>query len=109
MDQFREQLIKKFLIDIKKLISQNKFTVINRRKNIDFLLEYGLTVADIKTIVFDLDISNYKRGPTEDHNIKYKGMVWEFDYLLELSVDINVYIKIRYNPPEEVVCISFHD
>ncbi|MEN8906841.1 MAG: type II toxin-antitoxin system MqsR family toxin [Clostridiales bacterium] len=110
MDNIQKQLMNKFLIDIKKLISQGKFVFAGTRfKNIDFLKRYGLTIDDVKAVIFDLNTSNYKRGPTDDRNSKFEGMVWEFNYLLELSVDIDIYIKIRYNPPNEIVCISFHD
>ncbi|MGL6105638.1 hypothetical protein [Romboutsia sp.] len=37
--------------------------------------------------------------------------MWKFIYGFELDKEdiINIYIKIRYNPPEELVCISFHE
>ena len=45
-------------------------------------------------------------GPEEDRD-NYKGYILEFksSYL----DDMLTYIKVRYNPPDEVVIISFHE
>lgn len=49
---------------------------------------------------------DYVRGPEKDRNDKYEGDIWVFKNSTYLNVVI--YIKIRYNPPKELVCISFH-
>ncbi|WP_454055265.1 hypothetical protein [Clostridium sp. Marseille-Q7071] len=45
-------------------------------------------------------------GPESDKN-GYLGYIYKFkiDYLKNQLI----YIKIRFNPPDEVVCISFHN
>ena len=92
MDNIKKAIIYKFLIEIKNLISQGKFRFAGERTiNIEFLHKYGLTIDDIKEIIYDLKPENHKRGPTSDHK-DYDGTVWEFNYVIELSEDIEIYI-----------------
>lgn len=69
-------------------------------------MEYGLLEEDIKEIILDLSYHNYEGGPEEDHNKQYSGMVWIFKYNLDGTI---IYIKFRYDPPENLICISFHE
>lgn len=73
----------------------------------DFIKEYGLMLPDdINEIIFDLTEEDWVKGPEEDRD-GYPGYVYVFkSNILE---DVITYIKIRYNPPDEVVCISFHE
>ena len=101
-------MIKQYLDKIKECIANGHLTFAPRDKNVKFMMEYGLLEEDIKDIILDLDISNYFRGPTKDHNPNLSGDVWEFKYRLELDEYMTIYIKVRYNPPNDLVCISFH-
>jgi len=55
-----------------------------------------------------LQLSNKDKpiGPEEDRD-GYPGYIYKFktNYL----TDKIIYIKIRFAPPDEVVCISFHE
>lgn len=86
---------------------QGKMIFLERKKNIEFLRKYGLLIEDIKDIILNLTPQDCIEGPENDHNTKYEGQIWKFRNSTYL--DVTVYIKIRYNPPEEVVCISFHE
>ncbi|MCX7903264.1 MAG: type II toxin-antitoxin system MqsR family toxin [Caloramator sp.] len=100
-------MIKAYLKDIKKIIVEKGFQFIKREKNVKFLREYGLLIEDVKKIILSLKPEDYIKGPEKDHNQKYLGDIWVFKNTTYL--DMTIYIKIRYNPPDEVVCISFHE
>lgn len=104
----KQQMIRQYIEQIKKCVAKGHMTFAPRDKNVEFMREYGLIEEDIKDIILDLNITNYFRGPTKDHNPKYNGDVWEFKYELDIDGYITIYIKVRYNPPKELVCISFH-
>ncbi|MGL6108457.1 type II toxin-antitoxin system MqsR family toxin [Romboutsia sp.] len=108
----KTQIINKYLEKIKTHITQKGFDFAgNRDKNANFIEEYGFQIEDIKDILLDLNKDHHIGGPENDHNQRLKGDVWKFIYGFELDKEdiINIYIKIRYNPPEELVCISFHE
>lgn len=101
-------MISQYIEKIKLCVEKGHLTFAPRDKNVQFMREYGLTEDDIKDIILDLDVTNYFRGPNKDHNSLYEGDIWEFKYKLEIYKILDLYIKVRYNPPEELVCISFH-
>ncbi|MEZ0536649.1 type II toxin-antitoxin system MqsR family toxin [Caldicellulosiruptoraceae bacterium PP1] len=92
---------------MKKLISVGKFRFVNRDKNIRFMREHGLLIEDIKEILLQLEPKDYIKGPEKDYNEKYKGDIWVFKN--NSYLEVTIYIKIRHDPPNEVVCISFHE
>lgn len=105
-------MINKYLEKIKKHITDKGFDFAGgREKNARFMREHGFNIDDITDILLDLNKEHYLDGPQKDHNKKLEGDVWKFKYDLELDSDLNIliYIKIRYNPPNELVCISFHE
>lgn len=97
---------RKFLKEIKINVAKDNYTLANRYKNSRFLKDNGLTLDNVKETILNLNINDNMAGPEEDEG-GYSGFVFKFksDYL----TDEMMYIKIRYNPPDEVVCISFHD
>ncbi|WAM32751.1 type II toxin-antitoxin system MqsR family toxin [Caldicellulosiruptor naganoensis] len=92
---------------MKKLIVAGKWGFVKREKNIKFLKEWGLLIDDVKDILLDLQPGDYVKGPEQDHLDGKEGDIWIFKNSRYL--DVCIYIKLRYNPPEEVVCISFHE
>lgn len=95
------------MLAIKKLVADNKWTFIPRRKNIEFLRKWGLLVDDVKDIILTLEPSDYIKGPEKDHDKDKEGDVWIFKN--QKYLDACIYIKLRYNSPNEVVCISIHE
>lgn len=92
---------------IKKCIIEGNFTLANREKNMNFIHNVlGIQIDDIKDILLDLFFDNYVKGPEEDYDSKYGGTVWIFKYFFE---EFFIYIKLRYDPPDNIVCISFHE
>jgi hypothetical protein len=105
MNELTTQLVKKYLFEVKREICQKKYQFIQRRKNVDFLKEYGLTLDDMLLVLLDLSPNDYISGPEEDRDTK-QGAIWKFKYTLD---EIQIYIKINYNPPNDINIISFHE
>lgn len=100
-------LLKVFLKDLKKQVVKGNFTLADRDKNMEFIRDNGLMVPDdIKEILLALSPKDYVGGPEDDRN-GYPGSIYIFK--TDLIDDVITYIKIRYNPPDEIVCISFHE
>lgn len=102
----KQELRKTFLKNIKKYVLMKNLIVVPRGKNVNFMREYGLNISDLKEMIFDLSPNDCIDGPEPDRD-GYEGHVLEFksNYIDEIIT----YVKIRYNPPDEVVCISFHE
>lgn len=102
----RDEFLKPMLKKMKSIILKGNYTLADREKNVEFLRAHGLNDDWSKEAILQLSPKDYRKGPEDDRD-GYPGYVYVFkiDYL----TDDVVYIKIRYNPPTEVVCISFHD
>lgn len=87
-------------------MAQGQYELADREKNNNFLRDNGLTLDHVKEAIMRLTDKDNPIGPEEDRH-GYPGYVYKFKsrYLTDKSV----YIKIRFNPPKEVVCISFHE
>nr|WP_306292781.1 type II toxin-antitoxin system MqsR family toxin [Caldicellulosiruptor bescii] len=107
IDKLKEEIVRNYLLGIKKLVTIGKWRFIFRRKNIEFLHKWGLLIDDVRDILLDLAPEDYVKGPEQDHDKDREGDIWIFKNSRYL--DVCIYIKLRYNPPEEVVCISFHE
>lgn len=102
----RDPKVKGFLKAVKRNISNDCYTLADRDKNFEFLKENGLTMDDVKEIIFNLTPSNWIGGPENDTD-GFPGDVCKF--ISNDIDDVSIYIKVRYNPPNEVVFISFHE
>jgi hypothetical protein len=102
----KEEFIRTVLKSIKKNVAKNGCRPIPRGKNIDFMRKYFLNDNDLKEIILDLSPKQCISGPEADNN-GYDGHIIKFksNYL----DDTLIYIKLRYNPPDELVVISFHE
>lgn len=95
-----------FLKDIKKIVVKKGCTVAYREKNVAFMREYFLDDEDLKEIILDLTPNDCIGGPEPDRD-GYEGHILKFKSLY--LDEIVIYVKIRYNPPNQVVIISFHE
>lgn len=95
-----------FLKQIKYNLNAGNFYIADYRiKNKELIQEYGLIIDDIKNIIYKLTTKDAINKTSESDLNGYPGYVYAFNTLYE---GIKIYIKIRFNPPDEVVCISFH-
>ena len=108
MNSIQNQIQAKYLIKIKKLIEEDKFTINRKnRKNIEFMREYGLNYNNVKNIINNLSINDCFEGPEKDRDTRYNGLVFKFNPFYE---GIKLYIKIRVDEIEgKSVCISIHE
>ena len=122
LNSIKDQIRVKKLLLIKRLvdadINGDCFTIINRRKNIDFneyeIDMYGypirfycvLDINGVKNIIRRLSIEDCYMGPTDDRD-GYDGFIFIFTPMYK---DIKLYIKIRVeNNDKNSVCISIHE
>lgn len=95
-----------FLMNVKKLISEDKMTFIPRPKN--NLAELGINIRIVKDIIMNLTYKNYYNGPKEDYDRNHGGFVWEFGKDEDIY---QVYIKLKIKETirgEMLVVLSFH-
>lgn len=102
----KDQFLNSFLKDIKKKVAKRQYILADREKNNNFLRDRGLNLEHVREAILRLSDKDKPIGPEEDRD-GYPGYVYKFKS--EYLMDEVIYIKIRYNPPDEVVCISFHD
>lgn len=98
--------LKDFLTHVKINVSNNNFIMVNRDKNIEFINKLGFNNNDIKIIILKLLPIHSKNKKAEKDDSGHPGFIYKFQFPYE---SYKIYIKIRYHPPDEVVCISFHN
>ncbi|MBW9154323.1 hypothetical protein LGL55_18415 [Clostridium tagluense] len=103
----RDEMLNAFLKGVKKTVSKsdNWFNG-DREKNSKFLRDNGLTIDHVKEAIMRLNDKSKPKGPEEDRD-GYPGFIYKFKS--EYLTDKVIYIKIRFYPPNEVMCISFHE
>ena len=110
MNIIASQIRSQNLLKIKRTVDADnngdKFIIVRRAKNIEFMREYGLNVDDVKNIIRGLTVEDCFAGPEEDRNQKYEGCIFKFKSLFE---DTELYIKIRIESTEKSVCLSVHE
>lgn len=98
-----------FLEKAKTLISACKYDFVPRKKNMQSLARYGLTIIDAKNEIIDLVVGDYYKGPKQDLDLNRPGEIWEF----KKNVDgIIFYVKVKIvteNGEEILKCIGFHE
>lgn len=109
MESIKQQIVRQKLTIIKELVTKDKngdkFILVNRDKNRNFMLEYGLLTNDIKVIILNLEVDDYYKGPEED-DAGFEGEIWIFTPTFQ---NIKLYIKIRLANNTVVICISIHE
>jgi len=102
----KNQFLNSFLKEVKKKVAQREYILADREKNNTFLRDRGLNLDHVREAILRLNDKDKPIGPEEDRD-RFPGYVYKFKS--EYLTDEIIYIKIRYNPPDEVVCISFHE
>ena len=101
--------ITEYLVRVKKLLSEGKYDFVPRRKNMQDLARYGLTITDAKNEILGLVADDYYKGPKRDLDANRPGDIWEFKKHID---GIVFYVKlkiVRENGQEILKCISFHE
>ncbi len=101
--------ISEFLEKMKKLISIGKYDFVPRKKSLQSLAKYGLTVMDAKDEMLGLVVADYYKGPKKDFDSSKPGDIWEFKKQIE---DVQFYVKVKIvleNDEEILKCLGFHE
>lgn len=105
--QCRTAEIAAFLEEAKILLSSGRYDFVPRRKNMQALAKYGLTIRDAKEEILDLVVDDYYKGPKKDFD--RPGMIWEFRKNME-GILFYVKLKIVEEHGEKFLkCLSFHE
>lgn len=96
-----------FLIEFKRIITEGRgLDFIPRLKNNETILDLGLTVANVKSIILSLTVINYSSGPKADK--EGNGDIWVFGHHIG---EKEIYIKLKMAQvgiKKIAKCISFH-
>jgi hypothetical protein len=107
MEEYQRPLIQIFLRDFKNAAKDN-FDFSRRRKNMDTLMQFGLTVQDCKEIIISLVVEDCCKRPEDDRDEAKGGLVWFFGKNIS---DCEIYIKLKLVDLGEkklAKCLSFH-
>lgn len=98
-----------FLEKMKRLISTGKYDFVPRRKNMQALAQYGLTITDAKSEILGLVVGDYYKGPKKDLDPNRPGDVWEFKKNIGGTL-FYVKVKIVQENGEYILkCLGFHE
>lgn len=106
MDEAKRTKVATFLKEIKAIISIRGLEVAPRRKNLDALIDLGLTQKNRLDEVMSLTPDSYHSGPEPDRD--KPGDLWIFHKTIN---EREVYIKLKIadaKPIRIAKCISFH-
>ena len=67
-----------YLEKTKQLLIAGKYDFVTRRKNMQALARYGLTIIDAKEELLGLTADDYYKGPKMDFDPNRPGEIWEF-------------------------------
>ena len=101
--------IESFLKEAKSLLRRGKYDFVPRRKNMQSLAKYGLSIIDAKEEIGDLKVENYYKDPKEDFDRTRTGAIWEFKKQINSNL---FYVKLKVTEiiGERVLkCIGFHE
>lgn len=99
--------ISSFLEEAKQLLSAGKYDFVPRRKNMQALARYGLTVQDAKDEILGLLVRDYYKGPKKDFD--RPGVIWEFKKSVG-GIPFYVKLKIVVENGESILkCLGFHE
>ena len=98
-----------FLDSAKKLILAGRYVFIPRGKNLQALACHGMTIADAKSVITELTVGDYYKGPKRDFDPAQPGDIWEFKKDLGGET---FYVKLKIqnrNGADVLKCLSFHE
>lgn len=98
--------VQQFLTDFKQKLNVFSIIFLDRDKNLNALLELGITELQRLENIQRLKPENYSSGPNKDIYDPNIPDYWEFGKMVnEKEVYIKINLGTRNNP---VICMSFH-
>jgi len=101
-----ESEVKSFLLGVKYAIQGGGFLVRRRQKNMESIVQLGISLNDVAYEIEGLSVTDYCAGPLKDR--EFEGDVWEFG---KVVAGREVYIKLKLGGDrrhQQVTVISFH-
>lgn len=90
-------------------MTAGKYVFVPRKKNLQSLSSYGLTIVDAKNEIIGLVVKDYYKGPKQDFDSAQPGDIWEFKKDVD-GKQFYVKLKIQDRNGEAVLkCLSFHE
>ncbi|MGL4820838.1 MAG: hypothetical protein ACRC5C_12780 [Bacilli bacterium] len=104
-----KEVIECFLAKAQQHIDEETMHFEQRRKNMDFLNEEGISIDDALSFVYQLVYVDYFRGPTCERDARFPpGEFWEFG-ITEFAESGEVYVKLKeFLNYDGIMCLSFH-
>ena len=109
MTHYNRKQIIAFLIKAKQLLQSGRYTFVNRRKSLNSLMQYGISIEEVKNEIMDLTVKDYHSGPLMDDDLRRMGEIWIFKKEINHTV---FYIKFSLDSLEDgefLKCVSFHE
>ncbi|MBT1247336.1 MULTISPECIES: hypothetical protein [unclassified Thermosipho (in: thermotogales)] len=98
-----------FIKEFKKACVSGNYYFVNRKKNLDFIMQIGWTVEDVVNYLYEnLSPLHLFKGPEPDNNPNYdSGIVYIFKMPFE---HLLVYVKIKKKTEANYfIILSFHE
>lgn len=107
MNEEKKEIIRRFLIEFKKIVTTGRgLDVVPRRQNIEALAELGLTKRNRRDEIMTLSVSDYCEGPEADRD--KPGNIWIFGKRIN-EREVYIKLKIAHVGKERIAkCLSFH-
>jgi hypothetical protein len=97
--------VTRFLRHFREAIDAKGLNFIPRQINRDGIAKLGLTVADVRSVIYSLKYKHYCGGPEIDQDGS-SGEVWIFSTIIGSQ---SAYIKLKLDKALGVAkCLSFH-
>ena len=101
-EKIKTEDIIEFLVNAKELVALGK-------KNMQSLASHGLTLEDAKSVIFELTVADYYKGPKRDLDSNRPGYIWEFKKTID-NFQFYIKVKIVCEGNENILkCIGFHE
>ena len=98
-----------YLSEVKRLLSNGKYDLVPRRKNMQALAMHGLTIIDAKNEIMGFTVDDYYKGPKQDLDPNRPGEIWEFKKNID-GIQFYVKVKIVLENGEKILkCLAFHE
>ncbi len=100
--------IQDFLLQMRNLIQSRNYDFVPRKKNMQALIDCGMTIKDAKEELLNLTVTDYYKGPKRDFDHNRPGDIWEFKKKID---ELKIYIKVKIvheNNKKVLRCLAFH-
>lgn len=112
----KKEEIEKYLIDVKKAIIDNRYTVSPREKNEQLFIDYIFTEQRREEILLDLCVDDFCEAVNNEHQQYAHEILYVFGKNVKLlprygGEERTVSLYIKFNKLENLYCIivSFHE